>query len=337
MHTPTGLTVDASGSLYVVDQANNRILKFTSPSTKLDGGLADALIGQLSYLGFAASTTASTFNTPQTALVDSSNNLWVADKGNNRVLLFSSASSLGATSSASNVLGQGGFFTGAAALSDIGLNAPAGLSLDVLGRLNVSDSGNNRIVVFQTPTTTAPGSAASFVLGQPDFFTGTATTSQTGLSNPGGQVFLSNQIFVADQSNNRIVSFILTPGKAAITAPTGIKLPTTSDKSFNIVLGNSSLASDSFKVTLTIPSATKNLAKLNFLVNGVNITSQLLAGTYTPTLAGGAQQIIKVGVSPKSKAKKSGGKISFSLTMTSKTSSVSASQTVKATFKKPKK
>ncbi len=78
---------------------------------------------------------------------------------------------------------------------------------------------NNRVMVFDVASITN-GENAVNVLGQPDFTTGTAATSQTGLSSPRGvSVDGSNRLFVADTTNNRVMVFdvaAITNGEAAI-------------------------------------------------------------------------------------------------------------------------
>lgn len=107
LNLPSGLAVDSSGNLFVVDTGNNRVLRYPPPFASLDRGdgvLPDRVIGQKT---FSTSTTNSgtarptadglsfssngTLNTAAVAL-DASGNLWVTDPGNNRALRYSAAS-----------------------------------------------------------------------------------------------------------------------------------------------------------------------------------------------------------------------------------------------------
>jgi len=342
MSAPVALAVDSQGSLYVADSVNNRVLQFTNPAGKINGANADGLIGQTNYNSGAVGTTASTLNNPVDVMVDSDSNLWVADANNNRVLMFPSISSLSPLTlgpAASIVIGQLDFITGTAtAASASTLNKPDGLCEDVQGRLIVSDSGYNRVLVFSSPTAVTAGLAANFVLGQTDFLASGAAITQTGLSAPAGATFISDQIFVADAANNRVVSFALTAGTPTVTVVGGVKLPTNKNKSFNFYVGNSSSAGDSFKIGVTIPGSTKNLAKLSFTYAGADITGAITSNTFTTALGAGTQYPITVKVTPKTKAKKQGGSISFTVNMVSTTTtSNTATGTVKAKFNKPKK
>jgi hypothetical protein len=70
----------------------------------------------------------------------------------------------------------------------------------------VSDRNNNRVLVYnQVPT--ANGTAADFVIGQPDFLTNTPATTANGLRNPYAAYCMANKLFVVEQGNNRILVF----------------------------------------------------------------------------------------------------------------------------------
>src|SRR5208337_3867855 len=77
---------------------------------------------------------------------------------------------------------------------------------DSHGGLWVSDLTNNRILEYLPPFTN--NEAASVVLGQTVFTTGTAGTTANTLSAPFGITFdSSGDLWVADDNNNRIVEF----------------------------------------------------------------------------------------------------------------------------------
>jgi streptogramin lyase len=75
---PKGITVDANGNLYVVDQYNSNIRKITSDGavTTIAGGTR----GSSNGIGTAAK-----FNNPAEITVDATGNLYVTDKDNNRI------------------------------------------------------------------------------------------------------------------------------------------------------------------------------------------------------------------------------------------------------------
>ena len=75
---PSGVAVDASGTIYVADQSNNRIRKITS------AGVVTTLAG--STLGYADGTgTIALFMKPTGVAVDASGTIYVADQNNFRI------------------------------------------------------------------------------------------------------------------------------------------------------------------------------------------------------------------------------------------------------------
>ena len=199
---PEGLVIDGSGNLWVVDTGNSRILRYT-PSFS-SGMNASLVIGQASFTAGGAATTNSRLWNPEFVAFDDSGNLWVADSGNNRVLEFEPPFANGMT--ASLVIGQTDFVSAVAATTVNGLRVPAGIAFDSSGNLWVGDSGNSRVLQFKPPF--ANGMSASLVLGQADFVTLTAHTTQNGFAQPRGISFDSKgNLQVADSVNNRSLIF----------------------------------------------------------------------------------------------------------------------------------
>jgi sugar lactone lactonase YvrE len=117
---------------------------------------------------------------------------------------------------ASTVIGQSDFTTGTPTTTQSGLHSPFGLTIDPSGNLWVVDGFNNRVLEFVPPFTT--GMAANLVIGQSDFTTDTATTTQSGLWWPYGLAFdASGNLWVADMDNARVLEFVppFTTGMAA--------------------------------------------------------------------------------------------------------------------------
>lgn len=128
----------------------------------------------------------------------------VADRGNNRVLLYNAP--LGTGESATVVLGQADFIGATPAVSATGMSSPADIAEDRAGNLYVSDSTNNRILQFKPPFTN--GMSASLVIGQPDFVTGTSSVTRSGLSGPLGLALDGNgNLWVVDDGNSRVLQF----------------------------------------------------------------------------------------------------------------------------------
>ena len=141
---PTGLAFDAIGNLWVADNSNNRVLRFSSPlSTNMAASL---VIGQPDFTHNDATASQAGLYQPYDLRFDAYGNLWVSDILNNRVLMFKSPSSNGL--GASQVIGQPDFTYNYYSTSQWNLYQPRGLVFDASGNLWVADSSNNRVLRF---------------------------------------------------------------------------------------------------------------------------------------------------------------------------------------------
>ena len=178
LDTPQSCRFDNLGDMWIADGNNSRVLEFSPPFT--NGLNASVVIGQSNFTSATPGTTQNTLNVPTDATFDPEGNLYVDDTNNNRVLIFDPPFSNGMN--ASLVIGQSDFTTATANLTQAGLKFPLSIVIDLSGALQVADSSNNRVTIFDPPFSN--GMNASVVLGQPDFTTGTAATSQNGFNDP---------------------------------------------------------------------------------------------------------------------------------------------------------
>lgn len=91
MRTPWGLAFTAQGHLAVSDASHHRVLIFRKPEGGdfRTGQNADVVIGQQDFTSSSAGNTTNRFNSPRGIAVDTSDRLYVADAGNNRISIFS--------------------------------------------------------------------------------------------------------------------------------------------------------------------------------------------------------------------------------------------------------
>jgi sugar lactone lactonase YvrE len=153
--SPTGVAVDAQGNLYVADNEDHRVLKFLAPVTT--GKAASLVIGQPNFSanrcnGGLAAPTAASLCSPWSLALDASENLYVVDLTNNRVVAYTKPTTN--HPNAVQVFGQAGFTTGTCnqpGLNKFSLCEPTAVAVDSMGRLFVADFDNSRVLRYTMP------------------------------------------------------------------------------------------------------------------------------------------------------------------------------------------
>jgi hypothetical protein len=190
MNQPSGVFVDSGGYTYVVDTNNNRILVWTSAVTTTRQA-ANYVIGQSTGINgncTGAATTQSRLNFPEQLWVSGSN-IFVADRGNNRVLVFNRAA-LANGMNASEVWGQVNYTTATTGpLSATTMNQPYGIfgdSITAAANIYVNDYSNNRVLRFASTNWAGPAPAANSVICQANFTTNTGNNTSNTCNGPIG-------------------------------------------------------------------------------------------------------------------------------------------------------
>jgi hypothetical protein len=222
--TPTGMTVDSSGFVYVVDRDNSRIEKFESDgdfvltwgegvNQTTGGDVCTAVSGDTCQAGTAGSADGQ-FNIPSGLAVDSAGNVYVADALNDRVQKFSSSGTF---------LDKWGTHGSANGQFDI----PTDVATDSLGEVYVVDAQNNRVQRFSSTGT---------FLGK----WGTVGSAPGQFQSPSRLIVDSQRnVYVSDTGNDRIQVFRPTgafvkqwgshgPGNGQLNSPLGIAVGTAS-------------------------------------------------------------------------------------------------------------
>ena len=240
-HPPQGVFV-VNNTPYVSDSGYSRILGYDpfdqwpdevtafSPPAKVVIGQPNFTSGQSNRN--QAKPDATTLSQPITA-VFAGTDLFVADSGNNRILVFPQQTN-GTFGTANRLLGQldfqynspnliegreFGFTTGGAAVIDASSNPP---------HLYISDPLNNRVLGYLDYRKVNAGTKADLVIGQPDLLTALVNwptnnltqANDQGLCSPQGLAVDSNgNLYVADGCNARLVRFPAPFAQPQGTAP----------------------------------------------------------------------------------------------------------------------
>ena len=163
-------------------------------------------------------------NSPSGVALDNSVSppiLYIADSGNNRVLGYRYTTQVVAGSVADIVIGQVDRFSNqaqnpASGGRSTGLNNPTGLAVDKTGNLYVADTGNNRILRYPQPFSSA-NQFPTLVIGQKTLSTSSANLNgigastlsigASGLGRTGIAFDPSGNLWVADTGNSRVLRF----------------------------------------------------------------------------------------------------------------------------------
>jgi len=193
LSSPSGLTIDNRGNLYIVDSDNNRIRKVDTNGiiTTVAGNGAAGFGGD----GYRA-TNASLWD-PGSVTVDPAGDLYIADSANGRIRKVDTN---GMITTVAGDGGQGFSGDGGPATAATFLD-PEDVVVDAFGNLYISDYYNNRVRRVDTNgiITTVAGNGSNSYSGDG----GPATNAS--LARPlGVAADVAGNLYIADRNNNRI-------------------------------------------------------------------------------------------------------------------------------------
>ena len=191
---PAGVTVDASGNVYITDYTGNQIFKVTPAG--VIGVIADssALGG---FAGDGGSALAARVANPFGMAVDRAGNLYFADTGNHRVRRIDPDGNI-ATIAGS---GSAGFTGDGAAATAARINGPWAVATDSAGNIYIADTGNSSVRKVNPAgiISTVAGTGVAGFSGDGAAATKAQLNGPTGVwADPAGNVY------IADQNNRRI-------------------------------------------------------------------------------------------------------------------------------------
>ncbi len=137
LNGPAGLALDTFGNLYITDYDNSVVRKVTSGGTIT----TVAGTGSAGYNGDNISAITAKLNNPFGIVVDSTGNLYIADRYNNRIRKVDTSGNISTYAGT----GVAGYFGDGGPATTTPINQPLGLALDLTGNLFIAEYGGNRV------------------------------------------------------------------------------------------------------------------------------------------------------------------------------------------------
>jgi hypothetical protein len=193
--------------IIISDGLNQRILIYNSLPTS-NHVAADVVIGQTNFTNHLAnqggSVKANTISNPAGLATDGIK-LFVADYGNNRVLIYNSVPTVN-NANADVVIGQTDMVSVSSGRSATKFGPPLGVAYDTnSGKLFVLDVNNDRILIYNSVPTTN-GAAANVVVGASDFTSTTTACTQDHFCTGSAAITAADgKLFLAASCNNRVL------------------------------------------------------------------------------------------------------------------------------------
>jgi sugar lactone lactonase YvrE len=256
LSNPKGVAVDGLGlNVYIADTGNNRIVQDTLVGSNLSGSY--------SY-GQTVLSAITGLSSPSGIALDVSGNLYIADTGNNRVLLetqqpYVPTTNLGAPENppASSVYVQ-------TVVASAGLSAPQGVFVDGQGNVFIADTGNNRIL------------KESLVGGA--YVESVVPTTGMTLSGPTAVwVDGSHTVYIADTGNNRVIKIPISTTPPSLTFASTAVGSTSTDSPQTVTVTNIG----STPLTISIPTSGTNPS----LSSSTNFTLTTTGSTACPSIS----------------------------------------------------
>jgi uncharacterized protein (TIGR03437 family) len=157
LNSPRGIAVDASGTLYIADTNNNKVLKLSNGALTTVAGT-----GTAGFSGDGGPANLAQLFAPRAVAVDSAGNVYIADYTNQKIRMVSTNGII--TTIAGN--GKSGYGGDGGPGTSATLSQPSGLAVDSKFNVYVADTNNNVIRILTPASTGAGGTPPSIQTSQ---------------------------------------------------------------------------------------------------------------------------------------------------------------------------
>jgi sugar lactone lactonase YvrE len=299
--TANGVGVDSSANLYIADGANNVVREVTASTGIITtvAGCCESTGGNQGYAGDGGAATASgvELNDPNGVAVDSSGNIYIADRGNDVIRIVSAATGVISTvAGCCEPTGMAGYSGDGGPATSAELTTPTGVAVDSTGNFYIADFGNSvirKVTISTGIITTVAGNGTEGYTGDG----GQATSAE--LHNPTGIALDSGgNLYIVDSANNvvrkvtvatGIITTLAGDGSAGYSGDGGPATAAEMNAPFGLALdsaGNVYVADYANTVIreVMVPSTNATTTTVTSSVNPSNLGESV---TFTATVSGG--------------------------------------------------
>ncbi len=191
--SPTGIAVNTAGTIYFVDQGNNRVRKITT------SGIISTVAGNgiVGNTGDGGAATAAKLNNPMGVAVDLAGNLYIADYSNAKIRKVNTSGII-TTFAGTGTIGYSADGTSATAAQ---IATPTGVTVDSVGNVYFVEQNNHIVRKINTSgiISTVAGNRGAGFSGDGGAATGAALSYPFNVLKD-----RSGNIYISDAGNHRI-------------------------------------------------------------------------------------------------------------------------------------